>query len=66
MSGAKGFKIYRAIKKKGKYRLIKTIKKGSTVSYKNTKLSRSRKYFFIKCRLIGRLERNMSTVCIRW
>ena len=46
VTGAQGYKIYRATKKKGKYKLIKTIKKGSTVSYKNTKLSRSKKYYY--------------------
>lgn len=41
-----GYKVYRATKKKGKYRLIKTIKNGKTVKFTNKKLKKGKQYFY--------------------
>ena len=41
-----GYKIYRAAKKNGKYRLIKTIKKAGTLKYTDKKLKKGRKYYY--------------------
>ena len=45
-SGASGYKVYRAAKKKGKYKLIKTISKNKTVKYTNKKLKKGKKYYY--------------------
>lgn len=42
VKGASGYQIYRASKKKGKYKKIKTITKGSTRRYTNKKLKKER------------------------
>lgn len=41
-----GYKIYRATKKNGKYKLIKTVKKTGTLKYTDKKLKRGKKYFY--------------------
>ena len=41
-----GYKIYRATKKNGKYKLIKTIKKAGTLKYTDKKLKKGRKYYY--------------------
>ena len=41
-----GYKIYRATKKAGKYKLIKTIKRVSTLKYTDKKLKKGKKYFY--------------------
>lgn len=41
-----GYKIYRATKKAGKYKLIKTIKKAGTLKYTDKKLKKGKKYFY--------------------
>lgn len=41
-----GYEIYRSTKKSGKYKKIKTIKKGSTTSYTNSKLKNRRQYYY--------------------
>ena len=41
-----GYKIYRATKKAGKYKLIKTIKKASTLKYTDKRLKKGRKYYY--------------------
>lgn len=46
VAGANGYKVYRATRKNGKYKPVKTIKKGSTVSYKNKKLKKGKKYYY--------------------
>ncbi|MBQ3610703.1 MAG: hypothetical protein IJA01_00350 [Firmicutes bacterium] len=46
IAGASGYKIYRSTKKSSGYKLVKTIKKGSTVSWKNTKLKKSKRYYY--------------------
>ena len=43
VSGATGYKVYRATKKSGKYTCIKTVK---TTSYKNTKLTKGKTYYY--------------------
>ncbi len=41
-----GYKIYRATKKNGKYKLIKTIGKAGTLKYTDKGLKKGRKYFY--------------------
>ena len=45
-SDATGYKIYRATKEKGKYKVVKTIKKNTTVKWTNKKLKSGKKYFY--------------------
>lgn len=45
--GANGYKIYRSTTgKAGSYKVVKTITKGGTVSWKNTKLKKGKKYYY--------------------
>lgn len=44
--GADGYQVYRSSSKRGKYRLVKTIKKGSTTSWKNYSLEPGKKYYY--------------------
>lgn len=46
VSGASGYRVYRATKKNGKYKLVKTIKKNKTVKYTNKKLKKGKKYYY--------------------
>ncbi len=46
VTGASGYVIYRATKKNGKYKKVKTIKKGSTKSWTNKKLKSKKKYYY--------------------
>lgn len=46
VSGAAGYEVYRATKKNGTYKKVKTIKKAKKVSFKNTKLKSGKKYFY--------------------
>lgn len=46
VSGAKGYVVYRATSKSGKYKAVSTIKKGSTVSYINKKLTSKKTYYY--------------------
>lgn len=46
VSGASGYVVYRGTKKKGKYKAIKTLKKGSIKSYTNKKLKKNKKYYY--------------------
>ena len=46
VSGASGYEVYRADSKKGTYKKVATIKKGSTVSYKNKKLKKGTTYYY--------------------
>lgn len=43
VSGATGYKVYRATSKNGKYKAIKTVK---STSYKNTKLTKGKTYYY--------------------
>ena len=45
-SGITGYKVYRAAKKTGKYKLIKTVKKAKTLKYTDRKLKKGKKYFY--------------------
>ena len=44
--GANGYVIYRSMKKSGTYKAIKTIKSGKTLTFKNKKLKKGKKYFY--------------------
>ncbi|MCQ4635805.1 N-acetylmuramoyl-L-alanine amidase [Anaerovorax odorimutans] len=44
--GATGYVLYRATSKKGSYKKIKTISKGTTLSYKNSKLKTGKTYYY--------------------
>ena len=46
VSKASGYEVYRATKKKGSFKKIATIKKGSVVKYTNKKLKKKKIYFF--------------------
>lgn len=46
VKGAKGYEVYRAISKNGKYRKVKTITRGSKLSFTDKKLSRGKTYFY--------------------
>ena len=41
-----GYKVYRAAKKNGKYKLIKTVKKAGTLKYTDRKLKKGKKYYY--------------------
>ena len=43
---AKGYQVYRSMKKKGTYKRIATIEKGSRVKYINKKLKKGKRYYF--------------------
>lgn len=45
-TGARGYYIYRATSKGGKYKKIKTIANGKTIKYTNTKLSEGKTYYY--------------------
>jgi hypothetical protein len=45
VTGASGYKIYQATKKKGKFKCVKTIK-GQTLKYSKKKLKSKKKYYF--------------------
>lgn len=46
VKGASGYVVYRATKKNGKYKAVKTISKGSTVKYVNKKLTKKKTYYY--------------------
>lgn len=47
VAGAKGYKVYCATKKNGKYKLVATIKKAKAGKTKVKKLKKGKKYFFV-------------------
>lgn len=47
-SGATGYYVYRSTSKKGKYKKIATIKKASTLTYKDKKSLKSKKTYYYK------------------
>jgi len=49
VKGAKGYAVYRATSKKGKYIKAKTLKKGSNIAYTNSKLKRGKTYYYKVC-----------------
>lgn len=46
--GATGYVVYRATKKNGKYKAVKTITKASTTKFKNTKLKKKTYYYKVR------------------
>ena len=46
VEGANGYKVYRSTAKNGKYTRVMTIKNGSTLSWKNTKLVKGKTYYY--------------------
>lgn len=46
VTGASGYKIYRSTKKNSGYKVVKTVKSGTTVSWKNTGLKKGTKYYY--------------------
>lgn len=46
VSGASGYYVYRSTSKQGKYKKVQTIKKGSSVSWKDKKLKSGKKYYY--------------------
>lgn len=46
ITGATGYKIYRATSKNGKYACIKTIKSGKTVTFTNKSLKKGKRYYY--------------------
>ena len=46
VKGATGYVVYRATKKNGKYKAVKTITKASTTKFKNKKLKKKKKYYY--------------------
>ena len=55
VSGVTGYKVYRATKKAGKYKLVKTVKKAKTLKYTDKKLKKGKKYFY-KVRTYTRID----------
>ena len=49
VSGANGYKVYRATSATGKYSLIKTVKSASTVSYTDADLTLGKTYYYKVC-----------------
>ena len=45
-AGVTGYKVYRAAKKSGKYKLVKTIGKAGTTKWTDKKLKKGKKYFY--------------------
>lgn len=46
VAGANGYKVYRADKKNGKYKAVKTVSKASAVSYADKKLKTGKTYYY--------------------
>ncbi|WP_395017878.1 Ig-like domain-containing protein, partial [Robinsoniella peoriensis] len=46
VSGASGYEIRRAVSKKGTYHSIATIKKGKTLTYKDSRLTKKKTYYY--------------------
>lgn len=46
ITGANGYVVYRSTKKSSGYKAIKTIKKGSTVSFTNKNLKKGKRYYY--------------------
>ncbi len=46
VKSATGYVVYRATKKNGKYKAVKTITKASTTKFKNKKLKKKKKYYY--------------------
>lgn len=48
VTGASGYQIYRSKSKKGKYSLVKTIKKGKTIRYTNIRDKKGKAYYKVR------------------
>lgn len=46
VKGADGYEVYRSAKQKGKYKKVKTIKSGKTLSWTNKKLKKNKIYYY--------------------
>ena len=46
VSGATGYQVYRSASKSGTFKLVKTINKGKTVTFKDNKLKSNKTYFY--------------------
>ena len=46
ISGAQNYKVYRSESKKGKYKTIATISKGNIITYKDTKVTKNKTYYY--------------------
>ena len=46
ISGAQNYKVYRSESKKGKYKTIATISKGNIITYKDTKVTKKKTYYY--------------------
>lgn len=46
ITGATGYKVYRATSKTGKYTCVKTVKSGKTVSFVNKSLKKGKRYYY--------------------
>lgn len=46
ITGATGYKVYRATSKNGKYTCVKTVKSGKTVTFTNKSLKKGKKYYY--------------------
>ena len=58
VKGADGYEIYRATSKKGKYQKIKTLKKGTIVSYTDGKAKKGKTYYY-KVRAVKKCRKNI-------
>jgi len=45
-NGAEGYQVYRSTSKEGTYTLVKTIKSGDTLKWKDTELSKTKNYYY--------------------
>lgn len=59
VKGATGYVVYRATKKNGKYKAVKTIKKASTTKFKNKKLKKKKTYYYKVRAIKSRKESNI-------
>lgn len=46
ITGASGYKVYRSTSKNSGYKVVKTVKSGSTTSWKNAGLKKGKKYYY--------------------
>ena len=53
VSGASGYQIMRRIGKKGKFKVIATVKKGKTVKYLDKKVKHGKKYYYKVCAVVN-------------
>ncbi len=61
--GAKGYKIYQATSKDGKYKLVKTLKGNKRTSHTKTKLKSGKRYYY-KARAYKAYKKGKKTLCV--